>query len=399
MIKFNSDRELFSYVRNYDLNKVLPKIQSFKELKVEQVKIDEILKDIFKNDKYLIIDARSEKEHDESSIPKSINFPILKNQERHNVGLIYKKYSTSAAFQLALEYASEKYEILENFLKENLAQEKEIIIYCWRGGGRSKYLAKMINELGYSCKTILGGFKAYRAEVNNFFSDETEKSQLSKINLIELSGLTGVGKTEILNELKKYFPIIDLELAAHHHSSLFGNIPYIIKNYQPVKNQSAFENNIYSQILKGFQSSFYKGKFIIESESKKVGDFFIPDSLYTKIESAPCILIQSSFEQRIERIVRDYFGNNLEGLTYIEKTFKEKEKFFRKELSNRTYEELLNYLKIGEVRKFTEILLILYYDKKYKVKPKIPCLTVNSDEKEKCIKTILDYLYSWEKKF
>lgn len=392
MKQFKSDRELFSYVRNYELNNILPIIQSFKEYKVEQVHIKDILEQVFKDNKILIIDARSEKEYNESSLPVSKNFPILKNEERHNVGLIYKKYSTTAAFQLALEYAAEKYDSLKNFLIDNSSEQKDIYIYCWRGGGRSKYLAKMINELGYKCKTIIGGFKAYRAEVNKFFSDGSKNSEINKFKLIELSGLTGVGKTDILNRLKDYTPVIDLELAAHHYSSLFGHIPYHIKNYTPIKNQSAFENNIYSQILKGIHYKNYNKFFLIESESKKVGDFYIPELLYKKIENAECIQLESSLENRIQRIVRDYFGVNLEGLPHIKRIFKEKEKFFRKELSNKVYNELQLYLENKQVERFTEVILIQYYDKKYRVKPKKPLLIVNSDKIDKCVKIILEFI-------
>ncbi len=392
---FNSDKELFSYVRNYNLNSVLPEIESFNKFSVSQVEITYILKKVFKDENLLIIDARSEKEHNESSIPTSLNFPILRNQERHNVGLIYKKYSTTAAFQLALEYSAEKYNDLKKFLSENLANNKEIIIYCWRGGGRSKYLAKMITELGFECKTIIGGFKSFRNAVNEFFINKAGEKNLNILNFIELSGLTGVGKTMILNGLKKCLPVIDLELAAHHYSSLFGYIPYLIKNLNPIKNQSAFENNIFSQFLKGFNSNNYKGFFVVESESKKVGDFFIPDSLYKKIESAPTILIESSIEERVKRIVNDYFGENLIGLPYMKKIFIEKEKFFRKELSNKIYEELLNKLDKEKVEEFTEIILINYYDKKYKVKPKFPILKVNSDNLNNCIRTILEFLKNY----
>lgn len=392
MKQFTSDRELFSYVRSYELNNILPKIQSFKEYKIEQVQIKDILERVFKDNNILIIDARSEKEYYESSIPEAKNFPVLNNQERHNVGLIYKKYSTTAAFQLALEYAEEKYDPLENFLIDNSAEEKDIYIYCWRGGGRSKYLAKMINELGYECKTITGGFKAYRGEVNKFFSDESKNSEINKLKLIELSGLTGVGKTDILNRLKEYIPVIDLEFAAHHYSSLFGHIPYLLKNYSPIKNQSAFENNIFSQILKGIHYKTYNKIFLIESESKKVGDFYIPELLYKKIENAECIQLESTLENRIQRIVRDYFGENLEGLPYIKRIFKEKEKFFRKELSNKIYNELQLYLENKQVEKFTEAILIQYYDKKYKVKPKKPLLIVNSDNIDECVKIILGFI-------
>src|SRR5690606_19531082 len=121
----------------------------------------------------LLIDARSEKEFDESHLPGAMNFPVLSNIERHYVGLIYKKYSQQAAVWLAMKYADPKAEALSRFLDEHEAKDKNINVYCWRGGGRSSYLAKMISDLGYSPSKMTGGFKAYRAIVNEFFAQET----------------------------------------------------------------------------------------------------------------------------------------------------------------------------------------------------------------------------------
>jgi len=204
--------------------------------------------------------------------------------------------------------------------------------------------------------------------------------------------LTGFVNIILLSILKESDPVIDLENSARYYFLLFGFVPYRNLHMLPVSNQSAFENNIFSDIILSIYKKNFKNNFLIESESRKVGSFFIPQNLFNKLETSPTILIESSFEKRTYRIIKDYFYYDLRGLEPMLNIFTEKEKFFRKELSNKIYNKLLNSLQNGGIEEFTIIMLKEYYDKKYKVKPKIPDLTVNSDNTEEAIKQVKEYL-------
>ena len=388
-MKYFSDKELFEYVRSFPPDSVQSLKELFARYLLEDVSIDDILGSIYKNENILLIDARTSNEFEETSIPSSVNFPVLEINERHYVGLVYKKYSSTAAVKLAMEFANPKSENLKEFLRRKKADEKEIIVYCWRGGGRSKYLATMISDLGYKCRTLTGGIKSYRKQVNEFW-----KLNPFPYQIIEITGKTGAGKTEILRLMSESISVIDLEDAARHHSSLFGYVPYFIQLISVVLSQSAFENNLFAQIIRGRNSSNFRNLFFIESESKKVGDFFIPAPLFEKMQTTPSILVLSSTKARIKRIVHDYFGVRLQGLKPMMRIFKEKEKFFRKELSNKIYDKLYADLENGEVYEFTEIMLTEYYDKKYRVKPKTPVLTVNSDDIHNAVDSIKEYYFS-----
>ncbi|MBN1634522.1 MAG: tRNA 2-selenouridine(34) synthase MnmH [Ignavibacteria bacterium] len=385
-MEFKTDKDLFNYVRSFPPDSVQSLKDIFSRYILREVDITYLLEVIYKKDNILLIDSRTEKEYEETSIPSSLNFPVLNNNERHNVGLVFRKYSSTAAVKLAIEYAEPKTEKLKDFLSSNKAGKKEIFVYCWRGGGRSKYLSKLIYDLGYECKTLAGGIKSYRRAVNKFWN-----KNVFPYSLTEITGLTGSGKTEIIRLISKSYPTIDLELAARHYSSLFGYVPYLIQDVPAVKNQSAFENNIYAQIISGINSHNFKNLFFIESESKKVGDFLIPAILFNKLNSSHCILVESSFESRVERIVNDYFGNDLRGLEPMLTVFREKEKFFRKELSNKIYEITLFHLTNANVSEFTEIMLKEYYDKKYKVKPKTPLFKINTDNTSESLNQIKNY--------
>lgn len=372
----NSDKELFQFIRNAEIDDKISLKEIFSHYTLVLVEINSLLKTIRNdNHKVLLIDARSENEFQETSLPDAKNFPVLNNHERHNVGLLYKKYSQGSAIWLAKEYANPKSGLLKKFLTDNDAHKKEIVVFCWRGGGRSKYLSKMIMDEGYKVKFLSGGQKAYRKKVNDFFGNNNQK-----FRFLELRGLTGSGKTAVLNSLKEELPVIDLEFAAKHYSSLFGNIPYDINNFDRVKNQGAFENSLFEQFIKYDFNNL--PLFLIESESKRVGDFKIPDNLFIAIENAPCIEIISSFDSRVNRIVKDYFGTDNKGLASMKKIFLEREKFFKSQLSKEVYGRLLDYLEIGEVCKFTQEMMKNYYDKRYKVKPKEHIAEVNSDDLE-----------------
>lgn len=367
-------KALFDYVRKFDLNNT-PDINTFlNNYNFNYISIEELLKLISTTKDILILDARSEKEFEETKIPNALNFPVLKNEERHNVGIVYKNYSPLAAFKLASQYADPKLEELKKFLDKQKAKSKKIFVYCWRGGGRSKYLAKMIFDCGYNPLILKGGIKSFRKAVIDFFTKDFNHK------LIELTGLTGTGKTELLRAVSDEFPIIDLEFSARHFSSLFGFVPYKIRDYKHVLNQSAFENDIFSQIITQSYKLQNYPFFLIESESKKVGDFYIPQNIYFKMLEANTVNIITNIEVRINRIINDYFGSENLGLLDMEEIFIKKETFFRRELSNKTYEYLLNCLKIKDTYSFTKVMINEYYDNKYKDKGKTPLATLYSDD-------------------
>lgn len=233
----------------------------------------------------------------------------------------------------------------------------------------------MVSDLGYNPSRITGGFKAYRSLVVDFL----ELRDLP-FGLIEISGLTGSGKSDLLKAVKNDFPVIDLELAARHYSSIFGQVPYDNMNYEPVKNQSSFENNIYGDIIYKIKKlPEYHPHYLIESESKKVGNFFIPKNIYHDMKTCPTIRVGCSLEERIKRIVKDYFGRSEKGITRMHEILKKNETFLKSRLSKEVYEEAFAMLESGRTSEFTELMMVKYYDKIYKDKGKIPIAVINTD--------------------
>ncbi|HRE41109.1 MAG TPA: tRNA 2-selenouridine(34) synthase MnmH [Ignavibacteria bacterium] len=390
-LNFKNDKELFSFIRFVNIPEIPPLKSIFKKYNFEEIELNELLSNIPEK-RFLIIDARSESEFESSHLSNAINFPVLNNSERHYVGNLYKNYSQKSAIWLAMEYANIKKESLKKFINNNLTLDsKSVYVYCWRGGGRSKYLSSMISDLFPNLKIniLKKGFKSYRNIVNEFFENE-----INDYKFIELTGLTGCNKSKLIEFCSGKIPTINLENAARHQSSLFGDIPYTLRGLPSIKDQSSFENNLFNDFI--LNRTFYKKRhFLIESESRKIGNFNIPKNLFRKISESPSILVESEIEYRIKTIKEDYFGNNLEGLDLIRERFINKGDFFKQQLSKDLYYEMLEALNEVNVDKFIEYMLVRYYDIRYKNKGKKPVLVLKNNNLEETAGKLTDFLKNY----
>ncbi len=328
----------------------------------------------FSNDRNIItIDVRSEAEFGEDHLPGSINFPILDNTERDEVGFLYKQVSPKAALYRALQAADAKKDKIREFCEEFAG--KDIYVYCWRGGGRSSAACHYLSEHGVNCIKIGGGYKAYRHEIYKLFYEDPS------LNFIVLAGLTGCGKTQIIEKLTGKVPVFDIEKAAGHASSLFGHIRFEVMTDDIPQNQLQFENRLFEQVLTSPDRSL---PFITESESKKISTFNIPDKLYARLLESPVIEIVSDLSKRIERIKAEYFSDG------IERAYRtvEKSDFLMKVLGHEKIAGLLKMLTEGRIGEFCEWFLSEYYDKRYATKFKNVIARVEHNELEQAAEEV-----------
>ncbi|MHB1630302.1 MAG: rhodanese-like domain-containing protein, partial [Bacilli bacterium] len=104
------------------------------------------------------IDVRSESEHRESTIPHAVSVPLFNDEERARIGTVYKQESPQAAQALGLAIASAKLPILIERI--NAAAAGRIpVVFCWRGGMRSKTVATVIDLLGVEAWRLQGGYR------------------------------------------------------------------------------------------------------------------------------------------------------------------------------------------------------------------------------------------------
>jgi tRNA 2-selenouridine synthase len=253
--------------------------------------LDQFLTELDRFD--LIIDVRSPAEFALDHIPGAVNYPVLNNEERAQIGTLYKQVSPFAAKKLGAALVSRNIaHHLENHLLE-LPREWRPLIYCWRGGERSGAFTHILNRIGWKAMQLEGGYQGFRRTVIDGLDLAAQQFTFQVI-----CGMTGSGKTRVLQETQKYgAQILDLEALAIHRGSVLGNEPNI---EQP--SQKGFETALWNAL----RSLDPTKPVLVESESKKVGGVHIPDALMEKIRSGACIELRSSTQTRVSWLIREY---------------------------------------------------------------------------------------------
>ena len=238
-----------------------------------------------------VIDVRSPKEHRHGHIPAAINLPVFSDDERAVIGTLYKKKGKEAAIDRAKTIVDPKRkEMLRQVMRIAGNGEHEVLIHCWRGGMRSGRFAEFLSENGLKVKLLKGGYKAYRNAIHNALGQPW--------NLIILGGMTGTGKTDILQELKNNgHQVICLEGLANHRGSAFGRLG---QDRQPTTEQ--FQNNLWE----AWSTLDINKPVILEDESQAIGSVRIPDELFAEMRRSPVINVQLDIEKRAERLVLEY---------------------------------------------------------------------------------------------
>lgn len=236
-----------------------------------------------------VLDVRSEGEYAQGHIPGAFNFPLLNNEERHQVGICYKEQGPSAAVQLGFRLVGPKFADYLECL-ETTFPTKQVLLYCWRGGMRSNIMAWLLSTAGWDATVWIGGYKAWRAHCGSIFE--------SCPPFVVIAGKTGCGKTELLESLENAGePIVHFEKLAQHRGSAFGGLGLPI---QPTQEQ--FENAL-SDALSNARSS---GFAWVEDESRAIGRLRIPDEVYDKVQRGRKIEVERPFESRFTRIQNDH---------------------------------------------------------------------------------------------
>ena len=328
-----------------------------------------------------IIDVRSPLEFAEDHIVGAINCPVLSDLERQKVGTIYKKESSFKAKIIGSSLTAKNiaFHIENNFMEKKGSWQP--LIYCWRGGQRSKAFSIVLSEVGWRTNQLKGGYKEYRNQVINFLDNIGPKL---KITLI--SGKTGSAKTKILKSIENEGgQILDLEGLANHKGSLLGKIPDLI---QP--SQKFFESLIFNKI----QNLNLKDKIYIEAESSKIGNIHIPKSIWKKMIKSPRIEISANVELRAKFLVSDYdyMCNDPTLINPIIKGLKNR-------LSKELFDEWTNLIDRKKWFDLTKSFLENHYDPSYssntikndrKVIKKITATSLNNSDIKDIAKRILN---------
>lgn len=238
-----------------------------------------------------MMDARAPVEFAKGAFPGVRNLPLMNDLERQKVGTCYKQHGQDAAIKLGHqlvcgEIKAQRVEAWVAFAKAN----PEGYLYCFRGGLRSQTVQQWLKEAGVDYPRVLGGYKAMRS-----FLLETLEQAVEQCEFVVVGGMTGTGKTDVLLQLRN---TLDLEGHANHRGSSFGKRA----TGQPA--QIDFENSLAIDVLKKRAAGI--AQFVLEDESRVVGSCNLPLALYQGMQEYPLVWLEDSFDNRVERILRDY---------------------------------------------------------------------------------------------
>jgi tRNA 2-selenouridine synthase len=299
------------------------------------------INDFFNDQKdFTVIDVRSEIEFSVGHIKGAVNIPILTNDERRIVGTTYKQNGRQPAVFKGLDLSGPH---LGERLKKGVKSIKtdKVLVHCWRGGMRSEFYSFLLHYYGLDPYMLIGGYKSYRQLVHTSFD--------KPLSLTVLSGKTGSGKTELLHRLvDKGEQVIDLEFLAKHRGSSFGSLAF-----EESTTQEQFENDLF-ELVRHFDP---EKRIWVEDESRTIGDKVIPEGIWKQMALASRVVIEKSFDERLDRIVNDYGVFNKEDL---------KRSMLRigKRLGPQHVKAALEFLDVNDQHSAFAIALS-YYDKAY----------------------------------
>ncbi|MFC3800651.1 tRNA 2-selenouridine(34) synthase MnmH [Cohnella sp. GCM10012308] len=312
-----------------------------------------------------LIDVRSPGEFGKATIIGSINIPLFNDEERAEVGTIYTQVGTDAAKERGLELVSAK---LPAFIKQFSAIPGDKVVFCWRGGMRSKTTATVLSLMGIYSQRLAGGYRAYRQWVTGQL-----ETLVFPPTPIVLQGSTGSGKTEILKRLKQEGrPVIDLEGMAGHRGSIFGGI-----GLRP-NNQKTFESLLLDALIAYRDEPFV----FFEAESKRIGKIVVPDVLYGSRSRGYQITLELPVEVRAAQILRDYEPWKHEQACIVAFSG------IRERIHTPIAAEIDGCLRSGRYAPAVELLLTYYYDPLYAhssasaLEPGVRNVTVQADSAE-----------------
>jgi tRNA 2-selenouridine synthase len=294
----------------------------------------------------LIIDARTPQEYEEDHIPGAKNLPVVYQEDFAKVGILHK-HDTHQAYLIGISAALST---MSGHIKEHLSSYKpndHMLVYCFRGGKRSKLWADTLRTIGFKVDVISGGWKAYRRWVNIGLGVVAKGLEYRV-----LAGSTGTGKTRLLAAVEaEGEQVLDLEALACHRGSTIGAIPGV-----PQPAQKMFDSLLFDK-LRSFRSDRYVW---VESESKKIGRVQLPAALHEAMHRSPVFLLNAPIEERV-RLWRDdysHFEKDLNGML-------DKMASVVEIVGSKLFARWLELASKGDAPELFRSMIVDYYDRLY----------------------------------
>lgn len=238
-----------------------------------------------------LLDVRAPIEFSKGAFPTSVNHPLMTDDERHLIGIRYKKAGQENAIRLGAELITP--ELRQQRVAawaQFAAKNPDGALYCFRGGLRSRISQQWLVEEGIDLPLVSGGYKALRT-----FLIQTLEQLCNSLQFFLVGGRTGNGKTLLINRLGS---TVDLEALASHRGSSFGGMAV----EQP--SNIDFENAVTIELMKLDEAGSHR--VFLEDEARLIGRVCLPDTLRMTMQSAPIVILECDMQQRIINCFDDY---------------------------------------------------------------------------------------------
>lgn len=304
-----------------------------------------------------LLDVRAPTEFKTGQFPNSVNLPILTDDERAQVGTVYKQQGQEAAVATGHRLVSGETRAarIESW-RAFCAAHPDAMVMCWRGGQRSGLTQQWLADIGIDVPRVDGGFKALRNACLATLSEPQKSWWL-------ISGRTGSAKTVLIQSIDQS---IDLEGLANHRGSAFG------RRITPQPTPVTFENAL---AIKYLQHDF--DSLIVEDESRTIGRIGLPTAWHQQMQAAPVALVEASFDERVEHIHQEYVLDAQEeysqaglAIDHLQRQYEDAAQRIQRRLGGLRFEQLTR--KIQEAfqgsldhREWISYLLREYYDPMY----------------------------------
>jgi len=328
------------------------------------------------------VDLRAPVEFAQDHWPTALNVPLFDDAQRALVGTLYRQNSPDEAFAAARDVVRahvrpfvaglaacagrsapvlEFEQLVDEFTAPGLKALSEalvtvpapvrdgmLVLYCQRGGLRSRSAAALLARLGWERVALVeGGYKSWRlALVERLAAWRAPRTFV-------LRGLTGVGKTLVLRELERLAPgsTLDLEDLAQHRSSVLGMVGRTPRTQKLFETHAALRlPHLHGEVL------------FVEGESRKVGNAIVPPGVWGALTGGDNLELFAPLERRVDVLLEDYLADP-NNRVQLEPQLAFLDERLRKRGLNLSLVELLRH---GRERELVARLLEHYYDPLYR---------------------------------
>ncbi|WP_319558404.1 tRNA 2-selenouridine(34) synthase MnmH [Thiomicrorhabdus sp.] len=248
-----------------------------------------------------LIDVRAPVEFAQGAFYSASNLPLMNDEERQKIGICYKQHGNEAAVKLGHKLVDEitRAPRIQSWI-EFMDRHPDALLYCFRGGMRSKIAQQWLQDNGRRIVRLKGGYKAFRRYLIDFLESVPDLFTIAGIQPIVLAGRTGSGKTQLLQQLPETADLqaLDLETLAHHRGSAFG------RHATPQPTQINFENKLSMALIRFLESN--SKRLIIEDEGRNIGTVNMSKPLFDFLKSGQRILLETPLEERVSITLDEY---------------------------------------------------------------------------------------------